>query len=384
MTASGSRGRVLLVATLDSHLDHFHLPFMRLLRSMGYEVDAAAAPSGFAGHIAAEGFHVYAVPFSHTPLDPRNVRAYRQLLALMRKRHYTLVHLNTPVAAFVGRLAAHRAGVPHVLYMAHGFHFHRDGRGLTNTLYFLLEWAAARLTTVIVTINRDDYVAAQRHFASRRTRIAYVPGVGADTQAFQPPTEEQRQQARQALGIAPDEVAIAWVGELNANKRPQDAVRLLALTHAQRAETILLLAGTGPQEQAVRALGRPLGDRLHVLGYVQGIGQVLQAADIFVNTSRREGLPLSIMEAMATGLPIVAYNIRGCSDLVADGVTGFLAAPRDVRAAADRVSLLADDVERRKTMGQAGRRRIQELFSLERVVPQMKRIYEEELGRGES
>lgn len=381
MSDTAPERRVLFVATLDSHIHHFHLPFMHLLQDMGYTVEAAAAPSGFAGRIEAEGFHVYTIPFSHTPLNPCNIRAYRQLFRLMRTRNYAMVHLNTPVAAFLGRIAAHHAGIPHILYMAHGFHFHRNGRLPANVCYFLLEAVGAHYTTTLVTINRDDYAAAQKHFASAGTHVVYVPGVGVDTAVFSVPAQEERMRARQELGIAGEATVLAWTGELNANKRPQDAVRLLRLSRAEGADIILLLAGTGPLERSLRTDSALPDDSVRLLGYVQDMRRILQAADIFLNTSRREGLPLSVMEAMATGLPIVAYNIRGCSDLVVDGETGFLVTPGDVHMAADRIVRLAADAGTRCKMGEAGRIRIEQKFSLMQVVPQMKKVYEDELGR---
>ena len=125
--AMTDRPRILFAATVDSHLYYFHLPFMRLLRDMGYEVEAAAGPSGFAARIESAGFHVIPFDFTKNPLDPHLPGLTARLARLMRERHYVMVHAHTPIAGFVGRYAAHRAGVPHVMYTAHGFHFHSMG-----------------------------------------------------------------------------------------------------------------------------------------------------------------------------------------------------------------------------------------------------------------
>jgi len=116
-------------------------------------------------------------------------------------------------------------------------------------------------------------------------------------------------------------------------------------------------------------------------GWVSNVAEYLSASDVFLSTSSREGLPRNVMEAMATGLPVVAYDIRGCNDLVVDGETGFLVPFGDVRGLADKLAWLAQHPDERHQMGEAGRRRIEETFSLEAVLPQMKTIYQNELGR---
>src|SRR5450756_199798 len=112
--------RALFVATVDSHIWYFHMPYLRMLRDMGFQVEVAAAPVGFAERIRAEGYEVHTIPFSRNPLNLRNIAAYRALRRLMQSRHYVMVHVHTPVAGFLGRLAARRQGVPHIVYTAHG------------------------------------------------------------------------------------------------------------------------------------------------------------------------------------------------------------------------------------------------------------------------
>lgn len=374
--------RVLFIATVDSHVWYFHLPQMRLLRDMGYEVEVAAGPSGFAARIEAAGFHVIPFDFTKNPLDLHLLTITTQLIRLMRERRYVLVHVHTPIAGFIGRYAARRAGVPHIMYTAHGFHFHPLGNPVTNAAYWLVEKVGSRWTTVLVTINEHDERAARRWFSRAGLTIYRVSGVGVDTGLFTPPTAEYRGEARRALGVDPGAVVIGWVGELDRGKRPLDALRVLAMLRTKVPDAVLLMAGEGPMAGLVRQRASALGLDTAVLvtGRQDDMPHFLAACDVLLSTSGREGLPKSIMEAMAMGMPVVAWESRGCSDLILDGVTGYLVPFGDVQGMGEGLESLGKSAEDRHRLGSAGRDRVLTEFTTEHVLSQMRAIYEVVLG----
>ncbi len=379
---AGDVGRVLFVANVDTHLWAFHLPYMDLLRDMGYTVEAAAAPAGFAEKILSEGYEVHPIPFTRHPLSFRNIMAYRELCRLLRSRRYTMVHVHTPVAGFLGRLAARREGVPHIVYTAHGFHFHNHGKWWSNVLYFLLERIAVPWTDVLITINRDDYAVASHTFARGTTRVLYVPGVGTDCTTFVPVSPDEKQRERARLHLAGDAVVIGWVGEFIPRKRPFDAIAAIeGLASLQQTQLVML--GDGPLWESVRNTAARQADttRTLCLGQKANVPGYLAASDIFLSTAGQEGLPRNVMEAMAAGLPVVAYDIRGCNDLVIEGVTGFLVPMGDLSAMRNKLEWLAEHPQERRDMGAAGRKRIEETFALDKVLPQMRIIYQNELER---
>ena len=377
-----TRLRVLFVATIDSHIWAFHMPFMAMLRDMGYEVEVAAAPAGGADRIRAEGYEVHSIPFERNPLSIRNIAAYRALRRLMQSRPYVMVHVHTPVAGFLGRLAARRQGVPHIVYTVHGFHFHSRGKWWSNSLFFTLERIAAHWTDTLITINKEDFAIASRAFVHGGTKVVYVPGVGTDCSRFAPATAYQRTHERVSLHLREDAFVITWVAEFIKRKRPKDAV--MAIREAgleDRAQLVML--GKGPLLDSIRMVAHQdtLRETVACRGGVTSVPDYLAASDAFLSTASQEGLPRNVMEAMATGLPVVAYDIRGCSDLVVGGETGFLVRLGDVHGLAGKLAWLAQHLDERHTMGAAGRRRIEETFSLDAVLPQMRRIYENELER---
>ena len=374
--------RVLLVANVDSHIWYFHMPYLEMLRDMGYVVEVAAADVGFTETIRAEGYEVHTIPFSRSPLNVRNIAAYRRLLKLMRNRHYTMVHVHTPVGGFLGRLAARRAHVPHVIYTAHGFHFHSHGTWWSNRVYYALEKLAARWTDTLITINREDFAVASRNFSHGRTRVVYVPGVGTDCLQFTPVSPEHRERERALLGLRRNAVVVAWVAEFIERKRPDDALKAFYETGLNdRAQLVML--GSGPLLDGIQAAIEHDGrhDTVACRGRVPNVAEYLAASDVFLSSASQEGLPKSVMEAMACGLPVVSYDVRGCNDLVVDGKTGFLVRFGDVNALADRLDWLLRHPHERRCMGDAGRKRIEEFFSLKAVLPQMKTVYTTELQR---
>jgi len=379
---AGALGSILFVANIDSHIWAFHMPYIRLLRDMGYVVEVAAAPAGCADKIHAEGYEVHSIPFARNPLSMGNFSAYRALRGIMQDRHYVMVHVHTPVGGFLGRLAARRTGVPHIVYTAHGFHFHSHGKWLPNLLYYALERTAAHWTDTLITINREDFAVASRDFARGRTQVVYVPGVGTDCSEFAPADPYQREHERTLLGLREDAVVIAWVAEFSKRKRPDDAVTAFhELSSGNRAQLVML--GSGPLLDSVRQVEQQDGmrDTVAFRGRVANVPEYLAASDVLLSTASQEGLPRNVMEAMDAALPVVAYDIRGCDDLVVDGETGFLVPLGDVHGLADKLVWLAQHPDERLMMGAAGRRRIEETFSLDLVLPQMKEVYQNELER---
>ena len=325
-----------------------------------------------------------ALPFSKDLLRTGNIVAGLRLVRMMRKRRYVLLHVHTPIAGFIARMAAHAAGVPHIIYTAHGFHFHALGGRWSNAFFWRVERFAARWTDVLITMNAEDFAAARSTMESAKTRIEYVPGVGVDTVRYSPPSDSERRHVREALGVADADFVVGWIGEVVGGKRPGDALEIMRLLAGTQPESRLLLAGEGRLEETTRRgiAGLGLSRTVKLMGWVDDVPRFLHGCDALVMTSEREGLPKCVMEAMACGLPVVAWDIRGCRDLIRQGESGFLVPFGDCRAMAARLGELAADKALRASMGTAGRERVLAEFGLDRVLARMKEIYARELSRG--
>ena len=177
---------ILFIATVDVHIYAFHIPFMKMLKGMGFKVEVACADTGFTERSKKEGFVVHKVPFSRNPLSLSNMKAFFMLVKIMKQNNYRMIHVDTPVAGFLGRIAGRIAGVPCIIYTAHGFHFHEYGSKLRNFIYFQFEKIAGRLTDVLITINTDDCRIAEEKSLIPHGRVIYLPGVGVDSEFLKP------------------------------------------------------------------------------------------------------------------------------------------------------------------------------------------------------
>ena len=373
--------KILFIATVDSHIYYFHIPFMKLLKEMGYDVEVAAGASGFKEKIVKEGFKIYSLPFSRNPLSFNNIRAFFILLILMKKQKYVMVHTHTPVASFVGRVAAKIAGVPHVVYTAHGFHFHEYGNKLTNFFYYHLEKFAGRFTDVLITINEDDYKIAKEKNIIANGRVVYIKGVGVDVEKLNPEdfSSDLNMEYRKRLGLDENDFLVIAVAELIKRKNLKDIILAIKSVNNRGYRARLLIAGDGVMEQKLRDFvsANDLQNKVFFLKRRSDVPELLYCSDVLAMTSLHEGLPRSVMEAMAMEKPVVAYNIRGVRDLVVDEETGFLVKFGDVSALAEKIIFLINHPDFAKEMGKKGRKRIEENFSLDIILKQMEALYKE-------
>jgi glycosyltransferase involved in cell wall biosynthesis len=369
--------KVALVASIYGHLTGFHLPYIQLLQKHGCEVHAYAMFGTEKTKLAEWGVVCHDIPFCRSPLKWGNGKALLQLIKSFRIEKFQMVHVHTPVAALLGRIAARLTRVPFTLYTAHGLHFYK-GAPLANwIIYYPVEWFMSRWTDILITINREDYERVRRFPV--RMRSEYVRGVGLDTQIYKgllDSPKELRESKRRELGIASDAFILLCIAELNQNKNQKqllEAVQILV----QRGRLVhCLLAGTGEMEVKLREYAHESGveDHIHFLGYRKDIPELLTVCDAVCLASRREGLPRAVMEAMAAGKPVVGTRIRGIRDLVVDGETGFLVPFADAGLTADALMQLVDYPDLAVRMGLAGQRAVEQ-FAITAIVDEMETIY---------
>lgn len=344
--------KVLLTATVQSHICQFHKPLAQVLHAHGYEVHVAARDNLAEKNGLALTFadKVYDVPFSRSPKSPDNLRAYRELKRILDREQYDVIHCNTPMGGIVTRLAARKArkSGTKVFYTAHGFHFYRGAPRKNWLVFYPIEKLFSRLTDKLITITHEDHKLACEKF---HCPTEHIHGVGVDEGRYHPVSAEEQAALRQELGFSPEQKLILCIGELNGNKNQTMAIRMMELLRKEYPDALLLLAGNGPKqaelEQQIAQLG--LKENVRLLGYCTHLEKYQRIADILVSCSRREGLPLNIVEAMLSGTSVVATQNRGHRELIRHGETGYLVEADDAQAMAKTVAeLLGDPGKRRK------------------------------------
>ncbi|WP_233432512.1 MULTISPECIES: glycosyltransferase family 4 protein [Thermoanaerobacterium] len=369
------KDKILFIATVESHILNFHIPFIQYFQNKGCEVHVATKLGNRQDELKKLGIVCYDIDFERSPYSFSNLKALNQLIKIMREDKYSLVHVHTPVGAFLGRLAAKITGTKPVIYTAHGFHFYK-GASIKNWLvYYTMERLAAHWTDGLITMNDEDYNAAKRFKLRKNNAVFYVHGVGLDIDKYNMSDENKRKQTRKAFGFDEKDIVILTVAELNANKNHKQI--LDSLIKLKSLDNVYyLIVGIGEYECYLKKYVKEngLSGKVKLLGFRHDIPDLLNISDIFALTSMREGLPRCIMEAMAAGKPVVATDVRGNRDLVRDGVNGYLVPLDDVNATVDALQNLSENEDLRKKMGDEGRKIIQD-YSIDKVLKEMDEIY---------
>lgn len=368
--------KVLFVATVVRlHLNLFHLPYLRWFHEQGWQVDVAAN-NDFedpADCVIPCCDNHYVMPFERSPFKKGNLLAYRQLKELLDREHYDIIHCHTPMGGVITRLAAGstRNKGTKVLYTAHGFHFYKGAPLVNWLLYYPVERLLSCRTDLLLTMNGEDHRRAQT-FHAKRTEM--VNGVGIDLSRFAEASAEQKAGVRRELGLKEGDTFAFTVG--NVIPRKNQAVLIRAAKALNDPTFHLFIAGDGPLEGELKALAKELGieKQVHLLGFRRDVFRLSSAADMFLFSSRQEGLSVSVMEAMACGLPIVASAIRGNTDLIDDGQGGFLVASDDAAGFADAIRKIMAEPETREQMKRYNLKKIQN-YSIEAVSNQMAELY---------
>ena len=369
--------KVLFVATVVKlHIMVFHIPYLEWFKKNGYEVHVAARNDYDNKDECIIPFcdKFHDLPFERSPIRKNNLQVYKELKNIIDTEQYEIIHCHTPMGGAIGRLAARstREKGTKVIYTAHGFHFFK-GAPLINWLaYYPAERWLSRYTDVLITINKEDYESAKKFKADR---IEYVPGVGIDTDKFKN-NEVNRIEKRKSIGVSEDDFMIISVGELNKNKNHQVIIRAIAKLKNKRIKYVL--CGEGPLETELKKLTGELEIQRQVkfLGFRKDVPDLMKVADLFAFPSYREGLSLSLMEAMASGLPVVCSEIRGNTDLIDEGKGGYLVNPSKSLEVSDKINNLFKDRELRTSFGNYNRDYINE-FSITNAIDKISRIYKE-------
>jgi glycosyltransferase involved in cell wall biosynthesis len=369
--------KILIVSTVSRQFYLFEQGNIEVLKSLGYEVHAAANFSDENERL--NGLDIIRHPFDiqRSPFSFLNFKAYKQLKKIMKSEKFDAVHCHSPMGGVLGRLAAKSVGVSSIIYTAHGFHFYKGSPLISWLAYYPIEKLLAKFTDVLVTINKEDYRQGQKF---KVKRVVYVPGIGLNTDKYQgvPVNKDIK---RSELGLPIDAFVLLSVGELNKNKNHEVIIRALARIKSQNIYYII--CGQGSRKEYLKELSRKLGveDKVRFLGFRNDLAEIYNVSDVFAFPSFREGLSVSLMEAMSAGLPIVCSSIRGNIDLIVDKQEGYLLEPNDIEGFA--VSIL-ELKEKKDVYISMGLRNVEKIkgFSKEVVLAKMKQLYESLLLKG--
>jgi glycosyltransferase involved in cell wall biosynthesis len=329
----------------------------------------------------ARGIPLHVEPSLVRELDPlQDALALARLTRFLIRGGYDLVHTHTAKAGTLGRIAARMAGVPVVVHTVHGWVFTAEHPASHSRVYLELERMLASWCEALVVVAENDREEGLALGVGRPRQYELIRS-GIELEAYRDPPLS-RAEARRRIGLPEDAFVVGSVGRLSPPKCPEVAVAAFHRLAARCPRARLVVVGDGWQRGEVEAEVARLGlaDRVYLLGLRMDVPVMLRAFDAYLLTSSHEGLPRTLPQAMAAGLPIVATRVGGVPNAVEDGRTGWLAAAGDAEALGDRLLRLAADPEGARRMGEAGRAKVEE-FSAGRMSRQLEELYDR-LARG--
>lgn len=366
-----SNKKVLIVTTTDNMIWQFLVPHIQVLKDNGNIVECACARTGFwFDELKDMGLVMHEINFARNPLNPKNLKGYKQLIKLVKDEKYDFINCHQPVGGMMGRKVAHKFHLP-CIYTAHGFHFFKGAPLKNNLIFKPIEKHYSRYTDALVTINNEDFNNAKKMHAKK---VYLINGIGIDLGKYKENKNLDKTKLRASVGLNDDDFIVLAVGELNKNKN--HIVILEAIKQISNSKIKFVICGQGPRKEEYEKFIKEnkLEDRIKLLGFRKDVKDFVQASDIFVMPSLREGLPRSMLEAMAYGKPIVASKIRGCRDLVGNNEGGYLCDPTSVSEFVLSIEKLFSDKNKYNQCSARNKKEV-ENYSFDKVNKQMIEIY---------
>jgi glycosyltransferase involved in cell wall biosynthesis len=355
--------RLAQVATADVTVRYLLAEQIRFLRDVGYEVTAICSPGPYIRDLVAEGIDVHPIPMARELSPLADARSLRALVRHFTEANYAGVITHTPKAGILGPLAARLARVPVVIHTVHGLLVHDRMPLLRRVVGLAIERFTAAFSDYLFFQSRDDIAFARRSRLKPISRLLYL-GNGIDPQRFSRKKDPGlRASIRRRVGVPETAFVVGTVGRLVWEKGYAELFRAAAILAEKYREMCVVVIGSVEPDQrdglTPQDLDRLRGrSNLRFLGHRHDLPELYAMMDLFILPSHREGIPRSLMEASAMELPVIASDIRGCREVVVDGVTGLLVPVRDAAALAAAIARLYRQPEVAHAMGQAGRAHI--------------------------
>jgi glycosyltransferase involved in cell wall biosynthesis len=371
--------KALMLAPMGSVHRRFNKANIEALQGLGYQVELAAnfengeGPEVHNQQYAAEckekGILTHSIPFERHSLIG-SLKCMPQVRKLLKDGAYDIVHAHTETGGLILRLANSVKGKSRFFYTPHGMSFWKGSSLKSQLVYRPMErWICSGMD-MNLGMNQEEVDVLQKWNSKTAT---YVHGIGLNLERFQI-DGRPRNELRAEFGVTNGEKLIVSVGELDDNKNHSTVIKALSVLEIRSFKYVV--CGVGPNKDMLTKIAADAGlsDKVILAGYRSDIPDILNAADLFVFPSFHEGMPVSALEAMASGLPIICSSIRGNVDIINDGDNGFLFKPTEVKKLAERISYLLDRKDERKRMG-ARNRVLVEKYSMARVTNELQCIY---------
>ena len=365
--------KIMMIATTDNMLWQFMIPHIKHLEKLGNTVECVCAKTGFWFDELQNkfGFVVHEMDFARNPITPKNLKSYKKLVKLQKEKNFDLVYAQQPVGGLMGRLIAKKFKIP-CIYTAHGFHFFKGCQLKNKLIYKTVEKWLSKYTDALITINEEDYESAKK---MKVKNVFKINGIGIDDLRFV--VEKFNYKSfRNEVGLNENDKCIVTVSEVNKNKNYETMLKAVKILIQNDPSIKFVSCGTGDRVNEIKQLAKKLGieNNCLFLGYRTDVYKILLVSNVFLHASHREGLTLSVIEAMHTGLPCVVSNVRGNHDLIQNEKGGFVVEPEDAEGFAEKLLTILENPNRAKEFGEFNKQE-SEKYKVEVVKKQLDEVY---------
>lgn len=328
--------KVLFCATVDSHIISFHLPYLKYFKDRGYEVHVATNTDSKIPYCDVK----HKIPFERSPFKINNLKAISKLKKVIDCHNFNFIHCHTPMGGVITRIASRktrREGTK-VIYTAHGFHFYKGAPPHFWLLFYNIEKYLSKYTDAIITMNKEDYTIAKNKF--KKTLVYFTEGVGIEEDNFNfDISDEDKTELRKSLGLTEQDFIMIYPAELSKRKNQIWLIKTVNKIIKQNNNIHLLLPGNDILNGKCQKISEKLNlqNNIHFLGYRKDISKLLKISDIAISSSRQEGLPMNIIEALYSKIPVVATNCRGNRDLIKNEINGYLVRQGDTKDFCEKI-----------------------------------------------
>lgn len=369
--------KLLFISNITNKITNFSYPLYLVCKDLGIEFHLAANLDNFDfQNNPYKDIIFHNIHCERNPFSCNNIKAYELLNKVIKEYNIDYIHCNTPVGGLLGRLSGRKNNVKKIIYTVHGFHFYKGAPLVNRILYKNIEKILSRFTDVLITINEEDYQSGKKMKLKANGHVYKINGVGIDTKHYIN-IKIDKAEKRKSLGLKDNDFVCIGTGRLEDNKNFVDSIKAISKTNNENIH--LLICGEGPEKEKLVELTKELGlsYQIHFLGYRSDISELLNISDCFVSTSKREGLPRALMEAMASGIPCVAYDIRGNNDLLKNTQEVLVASVDDI---AMKIVEIEQNRDIQKKLAEKNMQFIK-MYDNSIVYEQISEIYKKELVR---
>lgn len=354
--------KICQICAVDFTLKTFLLPLIDGQIADGHEVISICSDGKHIESMLEKGYKIKTISISRSFNIFSHIRATYNIFKYIKEEKFDVVHVHTPVAAMIGRLAAFFARTPLIVYTAHGFYFHEEMQPLKKYFFVLLEIIFGFVTDLLFTQSAEDAQSAVDYKILPKNRV-YAIGNGVDIKKFNP-EEIYIRNIRANLNIPENVFVIGMISRLVEEKGINEFLEAAISINKDNKNCYFLLVGerqihdhAGGVEDTITASKKVLGDNLVLTGYRTDIPELLNVMDLFVLPSWREGMPRSIIEAMMMSKPVLATNIRGSREEVVNMKTGILVPVKSADKLEEAMNIFINDKDLCRNYGRSGRKK---------------------------